>query len=59
MGCAGDWERATDDAEITGEKYSWGDTIDGVPTRGSDVSHSGSDASCLGEFEPSLIRFLY
>jgi hypothetical protein len=48
-----------DDAEIIGGECSWGDTIDGVPTRGSDVSHSGSDVSCLGEFLPSLTRSLY
>lgn len=33
--------------------------MDGDPTRGSEDSHSGTDASSLGEFEPSLIHALY
>jgi hypothetical protein len=45
-----------DDAALVGGVFSRGDRIDGDPTRGSDDSHSGTDASSLGVFDPSLIH---
>jgi len=45
-------------AEIPGGTLSGSDPIDGVPTRGRDVSHSFSDASCANGPVPSLMRVL-